>query len=281
MPGSHPKANSNGDEDSSYSDAHLSQLLQHNTQSLKGASTPGFASSQHGTTPIPSYRASSGFDDLSALPAYSSPTVLEPRLPVSNMTLSDPFRPSTSYASDRNQRLLSTSQSTLPGADNWSAATACSSDSVPVMAATHHQDRSAIIPHNQVGLRDKVSDAPPMGSDEVQIVEIPYLSLPVLQQYLYAVKLPSALPGPRELGKQLQQQETRANLLFNLQLPAFHNFVRKSNGLDPPTTGICRTCLVQHGVFCVPHGEIPGQGCFCPRKRSRGKKLRLDTESQT
>jgi hypothetical protein len=45
---------------------------------------------------------------------------------------------------------LSTSQSTLPGKDNWSAATACSSDSVPIMPAAYHQRQFAIISHNQV-----------------------------------------------------------------------------------------------------------------------------------
>jgi hypothetical protein len=66
-----------------------------------------------------------------------------------------------------------------------------------------------------------------------------------------------------------------------MKLLVFHNFVREGNGLEPTTEGICRTCLAQHGVFCVPHGEIPGQGCFCSWKRTRGKKLRLDTGSQT
>ena len=283
MPGSHPKAKCNGGEDSSYSDAPLSQLLQHNTRSVQGASTPGFASSQHGTTSIPSYRASSVFDDdLSALPADPLPIVVEPRLPVPNMTLADPFRPPTSYVNGRSERSSSTSQDSRFGKHNYSTATARSSNSVPVMTATHHhQDQSVTISHNQVDLRDKVSDRHAMVPDEVQIVEIRYLSLPVLQQYLYAVKLPSALPGPEELRAQLQRQETRANLLFNLQLPVFHNFVRKRNGLEPTTIGICRTCLVQHGVFCVPHGEIPGQGCFCPRKKTRGKRLLLGTESQT
>jgi hypothetical protein len=197
------------------------------------------------------------------------------------MTLSDPFRPSTSYVSNCSQRLSSTFQDTLPGKDNRSAATACSSDSVPAMAATHYQDRSAIISHNQVGLRDKASDHQAMVSDEVQILEIAYLSLPVLQQYLYAMKDPSKLPGPDELEKQLQHLETRKNLVKNMKLLVFHNFVRERIGLESTTIGICRTCLAQHGVFCVPHGEFPGQGCFCSRKRTRGKKLRLDTGSQT
>ncbi|KAG7531726.1 hypothetical protein FFLO_04168 [Filobasidium floriforme] len=275
MPGSHPKAISNGDEDSSYSDAHLSQFLQHNTQSLQGASTPGFASSQHGTTPIPSYRASSVFGDLSALPRYSPPTVLEPRLSESNMTLADPFRPATSHVRDRSQHLLSTFQGTLPGKDNGSAATAYSSNSVPVVTPTDHRDQSARISHNQVGLRDSISDEQAMVSNEVQIVEISYLSLAVLRQYLYAIKDPSKLPGPNELDRQLQHPGTRKNLVKNMKLLVFHNFVRERNGLEPTTAGICRTCLAERGVFCVPHGQIPGQGCFCPRKKTRGKKHSL------
>lgn len=282
MSGWHPPSHRDDGRGSSRSYIDLSQSSQARTWYMPGSSAAASAASQHGTSSIQSYHAASVFDDRhTTLWADPPPLVLEPQLPVSNMTLSDPFRPSTSYASDRNQRLSSTFQGTLSGKDNRSAATACSSDSVPVMAATHHQDRSAIIPHDQVGLRDKASDHQAMVSDEVQILEIAYLSLPDLRQYLYAMKDPSKLPGPDELDKQLQRPETRKNLVKNMKLLVFHNFVRERIGLKPTTLEICRTCLAERGVFCVPHGQIPGQGCFCPRKRTRGKKLRLNTGSQT
>jgi hypothetical protein len=282
MPGSYPPPNRDDGRVSSWSYINPSQPSQATTQHVGDSSAASFASSQHGTSSTGPYHAGSLLDDRpTTLWADPLPLVLEPPLPVPNMTLSDPFRPSTSYASDRNQQLLSTFQSSLSGKDTYSTGNACSSNNVPIMAATYHQDQSAIISQNQVGLRDKVSDPPPMASDEVQVVEIPYLSLPALQQYLYAMKHLSKLPGPDELYKQLRQPQTRKNLVKNMKLLVFHNFVRECNGLEPTTEGICRTCLAQHGVFCVPHGEIPGQGCFCPRKRTRGKKLRLDTGTQT
>lgn len=197
------------------------------------------------------------------------------------MTLSDPFRPSTSYAGDRSQRSFSTLHDSRLGKDNIRAATACSNDSTPVMPATQYRDQVAPNSHSQVVLPNKVRDEQATGSDEVQITKIPYLSLPMLRQYLYAMKDPSKLPGPDELDKQLQHLETRKNLVKNMKLLVFHNFVRERNGLKPTTIGICRTCLTQPGVFCVPHGQISGQGCFCPRKKTRGKKLLLNTEIQT
>ena len=282
MPGSYPPPNRDDGRVSSWSYINPSQPSQATTQHVGDSSAASYASSQQVTSSTGPYHFGSLVEyNLSALRADLPPSVLEPRLPVSNMTLADPFRPPTSYVSDHSQRFSPPSQSPLPGKDDWSAATACSNDSTPVMAATQYRGQVAPNSHSQVVLLKKVRDEQATGSDKVQIAEIPYLSLPMLRRYLYAMKDPSKLPGPDELDRQLQHPETRKNLVKNMKLLVFHNFVRERKGLERTTEGICRTCLAQHGVFCVPHGELPGQGCFCPRKRTRGKKLRLDTGAQT
>jgi hypothetical protein len=199
MPGSYPPPNRDDGRGSSWGYINPSQSSQATTQYVGGSSAADYASSQHGTSSARPYHDGSSLEyNFTALRADPPLPVLEPRVPVSNMTLPDPFRPATSHVSDRSQHLLSTPQSNLPGTDNRSAATAYSSNSVPVVTPTDHRDQSAQTSHNQVGLWDSISDEQAMVSNEVQIVEISYLSLPVLRQYLYAMKDPSKLPGPDE-----------------------------------------------------------------------------------